>query len=332
MKRKIQPANSYSFPIGTNMNLQKASFSINSVADGLQYLTCSFVESDPNAHPVASIVDVTQDGPAIFTMLAPEGYWTMTPDAGTADYDVALFPSFIGAFIKNTVYKRPTATNQWSLFGTLDNPESSPSYIQSDGSVRRVGLSGFSDFGLGGGEVPLALHFLDFKAVLRRGQTRLNWKMAECQKEGGFTILRGTSTRSLEKVGSVTVDNAGCVSDFEAIDNLPTAENKFYYQVEASAPGEKTIHSPVRMVSLAESGTEKPFLAVVQEDHRKFQIMSDDIEETGIKIVSLEGKVIAKNLKAEDKILDLRSIPQGVYLVEMVNSGWSVRQRIVVGL
>jgi hypothetical protein len=89
--------------------------------------------------------------------------------------------------------------------------------------------------------------------------------------------------------------------------------------------------SPVRVINLSEAEKEKPFLAVVQGESRKYQIMSEDVEETGIRLVSPDGKIIADGLKAENKILDLHSIPKGVYLVEMVNSGWTVRQRIVVG-
>jgi hypothetical protein len=243
-----------------------------------------------------------------------------------------LFPSFYGLFPQYSIYKRPTASNEWSIFGDLSNPENTTNYVQADGSVRRTGLTGFSDFALAGGEEPLPLNFLDFRVTQRRGIGKLNWKMADCLKEGKFTIYRGTSTSNMEKVGTLYVNEAECTQDFSAEDILPGNAHTFYYQISASARNEKTEVSPVRMVRIAEASAEKPFLAVIQNDPGRFQLMNDNIEETGINIVSVDGKRIASNLKAENKILDLRFIPKGVYLVEMVNSGWSVRQRVVVGL
>jgi hypothetical protein len=133
-------------------------------------------------------------------------------------------------------------------------------------------------------------------------------------------------------VATLVVNETDCRNEFSSDDILPANGHTFYYQISASARNEKTVVSAIRMLSLSESGAEKPFLAVVPNDPWRFQIMSENIDETGIQIISVDGKTIASNLKAENKILDLRSIPKGVYLVEMVNSGWSVRQRIVVGL
>ena len=45
----------------------------------------------------------------------------------------------------------------------------------------------------------------------------------------------------------------------------------------------------------------------------------------------IEGKIIAENVSAKDQILDLNFVSKGVYLVELVNNGWNVRQKIVVG-
>ena len=330
LKRKVAAGNSYFFPVGVN-SLEKSLVNISSVS-GLQYLTCKFMANDPMTHPLPSIVNPYQDGPAYFSALSPEGYWNITPDAGTATYDMWLFPSFYGMFPQYSIYKRPTASNEWSIFGDLSNPENTQSYVQADGSVRRTGLIGFSDFALAGGEDPLPLNFLDFRVSQRRGIGKLNWKMADCLKEGKFTIYRGTSTSNMEKVGTLNVNEAECTQDFSAEDILPGNAHTFYYQISASARNEKTEVSPVRIVKIAEASAERPFLAVIQNDPSRFQLMNDNIEETGINIVSVDGKTIASNLKAENKILDLRSIPKGVYLVEMVNSGWSVRQRVVVGL
>lgn len=330
LKRKVASGNSYFFPVGVN-TLEKSLINVTSLS-GLQYLTCSFKANDPMTHPFASIAIPFQEGSASFSALSPEGYWNITPDAGTATYDIWLFPSFYGMFPQYSIYKRPASSNEWSVFGDLSNPENTGDFVQADGSVRRTGLTGFSDFALAGGETPLPLNFLDFRVSQRRGIGKLNWKMADCLKEGKFTIFRGTSTSSMEKVGTLVVNESDCQNDFAAEDILPVNGHKFYYQISASARDEKTVVSPIKMISLGELAAEKPFLALIQNDPWRFQIMSENIEETGINIVSAEGKTIASNLKAENKILDLRSIPKGVYLVEMVNSGWSVRQRVVVGL
>lgn len=329
-RQKIQAGKSYFLPVGSATHQEKSFLNFNSVT-GLQYITARFISSDPNAHPVASIVNPQQDTLTWFTSVDPGGYWSINPDAGTADYDIAIFPSFAISYPTYTVYKRPTGGNTWDMFGLRDNPAMTSNYIQPDGSIRRRGLSGFSDFAVAGGEVPLPLNFLDFRASLRRGKVRLNWRMGDCLNEGRFTIFRSTSNSGFLKVGEVNFQNAECQSEFEAEDNLQLGARKYFYKIQAESRNEKPEFSPVRVVEMTEDQAEKPFLSLVQGTNNQYQIMNENIELSGIRLISVDGKVVADNLKAANKILDFQSIPKGVYLVEMVNSGWSVRQRIAVG-
>lgn len=329
-RQKVQAGKSYFLPVGSTTHQEKAFLNFNSVT-GLQYVTARFVASDPNAHPVASIVNPQLDTLTWFTSVDPGGYWSINPDAGTANYDIAIFPSFALSFPTYTVYKRPTSDNTWDMFGFRDNPAMTGNYIQPDGSIRRRGLIGFSDFAVAGGEVPLPLNFIDFRASLRRGKVKLNWKMGECLNEGRFTIFRSTSTSGFHKVGEVNFHNAECQSEFEAEDNLQLGAKKYFYKIQAESKDEKPEFSPVRVVEMTDDQAEKPFLSLVQGTNNQYQIMNENIELSGIRLISVDGKVVADNLNAANKILDFQSIPKGVYLVEMVNSGWSVRQRIAVG-
>lgn len=108
-----------------------------------------------------------------FSSLLSNGYWNLSPDAGTADYDVWLYPKDHEGFTTYTVYKRPTASTTWNVYGLLSNPESTLDNIQSDGSVRRSGLVGFSDFAIGVGDLPLPLSFLDFTASRKLNSVKL---------------------------------------------------------------------------------------------------------------------------------------------------------------
>lgn len=329
-RQKVQSGKSYFLPVGSATHQELAFLNFNSLT-GLQYVTGQFVASDPNVHPVPSLVNPQQDTLTWFTSVDPGGYWSINPDAGTANYDIAIFPSFAISYPTYTVYKRPTASNTWDLFGLRDNPAMTANYMQPDGSIRRRGLIGFSDFAVAGGEVPLPLNFLDFRASLRRGKVKLTWKMGDCLNEGRFTIFRGTSTNGFQRVGELNFNNPQCQSEFEAEDNLQLGAKKYFYKIQAESRTEKPEFSPVRVVEISEDQAEKPFLSLVQGTNNQYQIMNDNIELSGIRLISMDGKVMADNLQAQNKILDFQSIPKGVYLVEMVNSGWSVRQRVAVG-
>jgi hypothetical protein len=332
LRRKVAAGASLHFPVGTETKAEMAQISLTAISGGMQYLTTSFKENDPQIHPVFSTVTPFQDGSIYFSSISPAGYWSINPDAGTATYDVALYPSFLGSFTHNSIYKRATGGSEWQILGTLSNPESSLTLIQSDGSVRRTGLVGFSDFGLAGGEEPLPLNFVDFKAFAKRNASLLRWKMAECVSDGRFVVKRGTHTNQMTPVGEVKISAENCVTDFEYKDeNIPANSPRFYYQIEASARNEKTIESDIQVVNFASNSAEKPFLAIVTNEYKTYELINEDVETTGIRILAMDGKVVAENIKADGRKLRLDFIPNGVYLVEMVNSGWNVRQKIVVG-
>lgn len=333
LRRRVAAGNSFFFPVGDANKLERAFVNINSLSGGMQYLTAQFTPQDPTIHPTASIVNPLQDGPAYFSSVDPSGYWSINPNAGSASYDIWLYPSFLGMFPQYSIYKRATGGNEWNILGTLENPENTTNYVQADGSVRRNGLTGFSDFALAGGEEPLPLHFLSFQVGYRNKAARLTWKMAECLTNGRFILYKGTFADQLERFAEVTVHEDGnCTSEFQANDEaLLTHSPRIFYRIEATARNEKAVLSPVRMINLAQGQAEKPFLAIVQNENRKFQIMNEGIEESGIRVLTLDGKVIASNINVVDRIIDLSMVPNGVYLVEMVNSGWTVRQKIVVG-
>jgi hypothetical protein len=332
LKRKVTTGSSYYFPVGNLTTLENSLINFNSISGGLQYLTARFIGNDPNTSPAASIVTPFLEGGSYFSTVVPNGYWSINPDMGSANYDVWLLPSFTSTFPQYSIFKRATGGNEWAITGSLSNPENTFTYIQSDGSVRRSGLTGFSDFALGGGEEALPLDFIDFRAFRKRNSVQLNWKMAECFKNGNFVIKRGVNASSLSKISDLKVDDSGCETSFQAADaNNLMGSPRYYYQIEASAKDEKTIKSPVRSVNMATSDPEKPFLSIIPTENKKFRIMDESIESTGIRILSIEGKIIAENVSAKDQILDLNFVSKGVYLVELVNNGWNVRQKIVVG-
>ena len=331
LRRKVIAGTDYSFPIGTGSILQKASVKVNSVSGGLQYLNAGFNAGDPNTIPVNSIVTPYQEGLSYFSAVSPEGFWSINPNAGSANYDIALFPSFYGSFTKYSIFKRSTGGFEWAMFGSLSNPESSLTFIQSDGSVRRTGLVGFSDFSLAGGEEPLPLDFIDFQATKKRNSTRLNWKMADCLNKGRFSIFKGNNTSNMSKMAVVNVDKVDCSHDFEFEDlDENRSISRVYYRIHADAEGEKPAQSQIRVVNSG-SSTEKPFLSMVQNENKKFELIEKDFDCTGLRVIGNDGRVLVDNQKPDGNILNLNHLPNGIYLVEMLNNGWTVRQRIIVG-
>lgn len=331
LKQRVVAGNTYNLPIGTGSQLERAQIGINSLV-GLQHITINFVAQNPNLHPLISSFIPQTEGLASYSTNISNGYWSINPNAGSANYDLSIFPSFASGFAFYTIYKRATGGNEWDLFGSLSNPENTPTYIQSDGSIRRLGFNGFSDFAIGVSEEPLPLSFLDFRATKRNNGIKLNWKMGECLTNGRFLIKRATQTSDFNTAKVLEVKEDGnCQTEFESLDSDPLSASRVYYQIEATARNEKTIVSPVRVVQVMDVRSENPFLSPIKGDSKQYELVGESVASDGINVFSMDGKAVGTNLKAENKILDLHSYPSGVYMVEMVNSGWKVRQKIVVG-
>jgi hypothetical protein len=332
LNRRVSGSGLYSFPIGNKDRLENMAIKFNSVSGGLDNLDVKFISSDPHFHPVTSVILPFSEGAINLREILLGGYWKVKPNAGSANYDVWLYPSFFGTYPQFSIMKREENSNEWNVTGSLDNPENTISFVQSDGSVRRTGSIGFSDFAVAGGEDPLPLKFLDFHVRNQRGLPLLNWRMAECAEGTRYHVWRGSSRFQLENTGQF-VDGGGsdCQKEFSLLDKdagIPV--NTIYYRIQAEAPGEVPALSDIRSFSPSGDSEEKPWLAVIPESGSAFKVMGSGLSLEAISVYGADGRLLDAGLRADNRILDLRKLPRGLYFVELEQDGVKFRQRVVI--
>ena len=333
VKQKVTSLTSYHLPVGTSTTKQALGLTINSTSGGLQYLTSGFSASDPNTTPSLSTTNPQNDGGAYFSYVLPNGFWTLSPDAGSADYDIFLFPSFLTGYPSFTIYKRPTATTVWDLYGTLSNPASSTDFIQPDGSIRRTNLTGFSDFAVAGGEDPLPLNFISFSARFANAGVKLNWKMGDCTAGSEFVIRRGTNPENMVEVVSLIAGQRQCDTQFEYMDglSLPKA-TRIYYQIEAENRESKKIRSPLQVVEMGIITEDVPSLNYVTGLSKTFQLQNPSTEKLILQIMDMSGRILFQWAQSNGEIIDLSYLPSGAYTAFMRRGDQIHRQKIILGL
>jgi len=121
LKRKINSAGSYEFPIGIASNYEWAKIDLNSSV-GISYLTASFSSTITGAAP-----NLTVNSVQISTFLNA-GIWTISPDAITSvNYDLTLISKghTNGGVSSDyhTLLKRDNSSSSWGEYGSFDVAE-----------------------------------------------------------------------------------------------------------------------------------------------------------------------------------------------------------------
>jgi hypothetical protein len=322
LRRNVSPA-LYDFPVGTATELQLLQINISSISGGLQQLTAKFNAQNPISHPVASTFNQQLEGMSLYTGLLPQGYWSLNPNAGSADYELRLFPTFSSPFAPFTIYKRASNTTVWDLQGTLSNPESTADYVQSDGSLRRVGFSGFSDFAIAESDgAPLPLRFLSFGARKGAQGIKLSWRMAECIADQHFEIWKGNHPERLQKTNLSFYNETFCNDFFTDDPDVKQAE--VYYQVKGESPTEGVAYSQIVRVSNAIEHQHS--LVPVSKGVYRFANTNQTIVK--IKITDISGKVIEQLQVTDGEWIDLSARPTGVFFATMNDGTKTIFQKL----
>jgi len=144
----VEQANELLFPLGTLNHYRTANLSFTTAPESGGTITASFISSDPGTAGLPLNDEVIE----IVSVLA-EGYWTMSAANGLSGglYDLDLTANgfeIIGDLTSLYLLKRENAGSNWMLDGSHFPATGSNQYP----IIHRIGLSGFSDFGVGSSE------------------------------------------------------------------------------------------------------------------------------------------------------------------------------------
>lgn len=184
------------FPVGTGTHYLPAIVSYTVAPSTGGKLKVTAFDNNPGADNTSNI----DDGGYTIDRYSNNAWWQFTPatlSGGT--YTLNLQGDGItGAsavnFIKLRIIKRVSGTQTWLLDGTHTDATGS----NTAPTVKRTGLSGFSEFGIGGystdgnvlADIPLPAVLSSFTSCVSNRNVRLNWTTSAETNNSGFYVER----------------------------------------------------------------------------------------------------------------------------------------------
>ncbi|NOZ45494.1 MAG: hypothetical protein GXO79_01800 [Chlorobi bacterium] len=229
LKRAVNATGSYEFPVGSSSNYEYAKIDLNS-SNGISYLTASFSTSITGSAPSLTLNSVN------INSLLDAGIWTITPDAvSSVNYDVTIVSrGHTNGGISSdyhTILKRDNSTAAWGLYGSFNVADQSGSGTNPI-TLKRTGITSFSDFGGGTGNAPLPIELLSFNVKKVNNSVKIEWETASEINNDFFTILRSGDGLKFESILDVPgKGNSNTIMYYFAFDNFPL-EGISYYQLK----------------------------------------------------------------------------------------------------
>lgn len=238
------------FPIGTSTNYRPANISFTVAITTGGTLTAFFTATDPGTAGLP-----LDDGGTSIINAGKEGYWTINAADGLTGgiYSLDLTADgFSGVSDVTTlrIIKRATGGGNWML----DGLHSAGTGTTTTPIVHRTGMSGFSEFGVGGAsDNPLPVELSSFSAVVSESGVNLKWRTETEVSNYGFEVQK-SEVRSQESewntIGFVHGHgNSNSPKDYFFIDQS-VAGGKYSYRLKQIDTDGKFEYSKVIEVDL----------------------------------------------------------------------------------
>jgi hypothetical protein len=340
LRRYVNATGSYDFPVGTAAQYEYANINLNSSA-GLGYIDAFF--SAPHTTPI----DISPLGLLVNSDLLMEllnfGFWTITPDAGTYNYDVTLTSRghtnqglTAGS---HAVIKRPNVASPWVTQGTHNNATQSMGTGWNWVTAKRTALTVFSDFAIAKNNVnsPLPVDLLTFSATCDGQHIDMSWTTASETNNDFFSVEKSSNAVSWEFVGIVKANgNSNTRIDYAFSDNNPLSGTSYYRLKQTDFNGRSETFSPVAVIcggyfdGQGISYYPNPFTSEIQAD-----LNMVDFENAVIRVYDMLGNMVFEkkltSADAESKAikLNLENLKVGIYTVEFKSESFTNVAKIV---
>lgn len=231
LKRAISTANGnqdYSFPVGSSSNWQPVTLNFPTISAN-NTIAARFISGAPMG---TTGLPLTESGDEI-ARAANNGYWEVTAASATTDNYTGTFNANgftdITDYTKVHLIKRADGSSPWTLDGT---------HVPTTGSnsaavLQRTGMSGFSQFAVGGkSNLSLPVTLLSFSGYKNGNRNQLSWTTGSEQNNLGFEVQRSTDGVNYTVIGFVnSVATGGNSSDrlsYSFTDNAPAGVKQYY--------------------------------------------------------------------------------------------------------
>jgi endonuclease I len=307
LKRAVNTTGSYDFPIGTASDYEYVNIVLNS-SSGINYLTASF-GSNSGTTP-----NLTFNGSTINSLL-DAGIWTITPDAiTTVNYDITVISrghtNGAASADYHTLLKRNNSGTAWGIYGDYDVLDQSGSGTDPI-TLKRTGITSFSDFGGGPGDSPMPIELVFFEGIQIDNKIEISWQTASEINNDYFTLEKSLDATSFLILN--IVDGAGSttnLTDYESNDLSPQ-EGENYYRLKQTDFNGNSTYSDIISVLYNETGTTIYNIIFSPDKFLCIDFNNNISNKTSILIFDIMGRII------ENKNIDLRN--QNVFKYNLNN-------------
>lgn len=339
--RYFASSGAYDFPLGNMDAYELATIDVTSTT-GLSYLLGNFTNPANATGSGLPLVESTlsfnrilnNGGVNATTGHTNGGIWTMTPDAGTANYGLTLYGRNFDNFgASHTIVRRvTTGPGAWAFPGTAVSNTNVANVI----TVVRSGISGFSQFGIAVTDDVLPVSLINFTAKCYQGRVSVHWATVSESENDYFSIERSQDGISWEIAGSV--DGAGNSNQLRnyAFEDYEAFSGQSYYRLrQTDFNGVFEYFGPVAVD--CESNQQGPTVSIYPNPFSSEVFLEiynlDDINAV-VRVYNSIGSLVYEKLIGEIKgysrlSLNLGDLAPGVYNLEFRSDQLNELKRIV---
>jgi hypothetical protein len=228
------------FPVGTSVNNNTVTISFTSAPAAGGSLTAKFIDTDPGTNSTVTV----DDAGYTIDRYGSVGYWQLDAANGLAGgtYSLSLKGEGFNTtgleitnYTKLRILKRSGPGNDWTVQGTHLNATGS----NLNPTIQRSGLSGFSQFAMGGNEPdgnplqgPLPVELTQFSSSVNANSVVLNWVTESEKNNKGFDIFRKDINSGWQKIGFVECKGNGNTHNMYSYSDINLSSNTYYYKLK----------------------------------------------------------------------------------------------------
>jgi hypothetical protein len=311
---------SYVFPVGVAGTRRSSTINFTGAPSVGGSLTATFVASAPSTTGLP-----LTEGAINVDRVATSGYWTVSAADGlsggtyTASFTGSGFIG-VGDFSKLVLLKRSNSGSSWALNGT---------HVTTTGSnstpvLSRSGMSGFSDFAIGGNssENTLPVTLKNFSAQRSGTPVVLKWNTA-CEIDNkDFDVQRSLDGRNFITISKIEGNGTSCKGfDYSFTDLSAPTSSAFYRLVQNDYNGNQTTLPTVRVAALSEKGKNWTVQLSPNPGNGNIQIINSGNEIASIKILDVKGQLLEESINTTDISTALTSrlmnLQSGLYIIQL---------------
>ncbi|KAA5534894.1 T9SS type A sorting domain-containing protein [Taibaiella lutea] len=298
------------FPIGTSANNKSATINFTASPAAGGTLTAQWINSSPGTTglPLSSNPSITK--------VSHDGYWRVEAGDGLTDgiYTATFVDSGatdVTDYTGLVLLKRANSSSNWDAPGTTIAPTGS----NANPIIASSGLTGFSEFGIGGSNTALPLRISNISGINAGSRNRIDWKTFEENVTAQFNIERSKDGKSFEQMG--TVKATGKAGAYNFWDDAPFTGNNFYRLVSIDKNDGRYISNTIKL----QVSTGETFKIQCYPNPAKDKVELNIIGTIGnnahVQLVDISGKVIKTwNEISNASTLDISEISQGFYMIQ----------------